>query len=146
MDPDFLICTVRLRTLVLIYCNIIKSKILVLICSNIVLIILFQVDQLYQNLKLQACACNWFSYCDVFSVVFPQNCGFFASQFSPHCGINFLQCSEDPFSVLPELIPLHHLESRGLSLCVFSPYIKETQSILLACKLGFTKYNESQNF
>jgi len=80
----------------------------------------------------------------MFSVVFLENCGFFASWFSLHCGINFLQCSEYLFSVLPELISLHLLESRGLFLCVFSHYIKEIQSVLLACKLGFTKYKAGQ--
>jgi len=27
-----------------------------------------------------------------FFIVFLENCGFFASRFSSHCGINFLQC------------------------------------------------------
>lgn len=88
------------------------------------------------------CAYNWSSYCDVFSAVLLENCGFSASQFS---AINFLQCSEYLFSVLPELIPWHLLESRGLFLCVFSHYTKGNQSVLLEYKLGFTKYKEGQN-
>lgn len=36
--------------------------------------------------------------------------------------------------------------TRGITLCVFSYYVKEIQFVLLVCKLGFTKYKEGQNF
>lgn len=64
-------------------------------------------------------------------IVFLENCGLSASQFSPRCGINFSKCSECPFSTYPLL---------------FCPYIKETRSVLLACKLGQNNVNnEGQN-